>query len=212
MRFRAIRSLAVLLPLLAAAGCSDALVGPEESLELSADAQFFMAEVSVSMNAAPQERAAAAVAHAKAVLERATETLRGRPGVSADVLALLAEAARGCAEADARLAAGELRGAVHAAMVCVNLSRESILRAQAERRAEVRDRASQAIADAEALVASAAARVASGAPEQAQVLLVRAQEELGRARVAFEDARWGEAIARAARAGAAAQRILIVLR
>lgn len=208
---RPLRSVALLLPALWLIGCSDSLTAPEESLALDADAAFFLAETSVSMDASPQARAGVAVAHARDILVRATAAIGARPGVSAEVLALIAEAGSACVRADEHLASGAFRASVAAAMSCANLAREAVLRAGAERRTELRDRASAAVASAQALVSAAAAKVQSDSPEQAKVVLARAQSELALAVAALEAGRLGEAVGRAARAGAMAQRILSVL-
>jgi hypothetical protein len=206
-----IAPLGILALLLVSAGCSDSVTTPNESMALDAESALFLAEASVSMNAAPETRAAAAVAHAGTILARAQEAISKAQGVSPEVLALLAEASGGCARAQAALDAQSYRVAVMAAMGCANLAREAVLRAQAERRTAMTERAATAVADASALVTAAAALVNESSPEGAKTVLARAQEELARAQAALEARRFPEAISRAARAGAAAQRILAVL-
>jgi len=202
------RGVGVLLVLVLAA-CEGSVTEPE-AIVFDEDAEFFLAEAGVAPAAAsPQERVAAAVAHAEAVLERARNFVGDRP--SAEVAGLLRQAEAACGNARQALDAERLRPAVMASIRCAGLAREAAFQAQAERRGNVEARAEAAVEKATDLVAQAAALVTESAPPMAHRVLQAARQHLSEAGAALEAGRPMEALVRARLAGALAQRILHAL-
>lgn len=199
----------VLLPWLWLAGCSDAVTGPEEVAVIESDLVLFLAEATgASAATANPERIKAAVVHAQSVLQRAKDFLQTQQGISQDVRALLVQADRACARAEASLEGGNANTTLRAAITCANLAREAVFLARAERIATVQDRATAVISEAQRLVAAAAPLVKDSAPEGVKVQLAHAQRELTLAAEALEARRFAEAIARATRASVIAERII----
>ena len=207
------RGLGVLLVLVLAA-CEGSVTEPE-AIAFDEDAEFFLAEAGVgaaeatAAAASPQERVAAAVAHAQAVLERARAYVGEAP--SAEVAGLLRHAETACGNAAQALDADRLRAAVMASIRCAGLAREAAFQAQAERRGNVEARAEAAVERATDLVAQAAALVTESAPPMAQRVLQGARQNLTAAEAALEAGRPFDALVRARLAGALAQRILHAL-
>jgi hypothetical protein len=203
-----------LASLLWVAGCADSITLPDEVLVLDDEMTLFMAEASgaatATSTASPAERAAAAVAHAKSVLERVIAALATHPGRTAEVRALLGEAAAACARAEAFLANGNLQFTVRAAMTCANQAREAVFLARTEHQSQLLDRATAAVSEARRLLEAATAVLDADSPEQAHAVLARARDELALAELALEARRLGEALGRANRASVVAERILRV--
>jgi hypothetical protein len=211
---RWLASLAI-LPVFWLAGCSDAVTSPDALPVLDNELVLFVAEATgtppTSAAAPSQERVAAAVAHAKSVLQRARDFLQTQRGVSPEVRALLTQADRACQRAEASLGDGNAAMTIRAAMVCANQAREAVFLARAERMAAMQDRANSAVAEAQRLMAAAAPLVGEGAPEGAKVQLAVAQRALDSATQALEAGRFAEAIARATQVSVIAERIIRVL-
>jgi hypothetical protein len=207
MKFRT-RVIPVLALALGLAACDSAPTEPVEA-PFDADVEFFLAEAGSSEHASHAERAAAAVAHAREVLERATAFVSEHP--SDEARRILGSARSACDAADRALEAERWVPAAQGALRCAVGARMAALQARADQNGLLESRAEQAVERAGDLVDQAAALVDSSSPPRAAQLLAEAESHLDAARRALEAGQYRAAIARAVRAGMLAQRLIQVL-
>ncbi|TVP46677.1 MAG: hypothetical protein EA350_06685 [Gemmatimonadales bacterium] len=202
------RNLPALVLALSLAACDGAPTEPVAP-PFDTDVEFFLAEAGTSERASRGERATAAVAHAHALLERASAFVSEHPSEEAERILALARSA--CESADEALQAGRWVAAAQGSLRCATGARMAVLQARADGTGHLEVRAEQAVERAGELVARAAALVHSSTPPRAAQLLADAEGHLAEARRALGAGQFGDAIARAVRAGMLAQRIIQVL-